>query len=128
MIANLIFQQKLRVPLSALGLSALLAVSACSPKTVTSSSAITGATAGADTAAAATPQAAYQVPLDYYTLDNGLKVVLSPDKTAPIVTIAVYYNIGFRIEPKSRTGFAHLFEHLMFQGSQNQLLRDSAGP
>ena len=119
MIVNLIFQQKLLVPLSALGLSAFLAVSACSPNTVTSSSAITGATAGADTAAAATPQAAYQVPLDYYTLDNGLKVVLSPDKTAPIVTIAVYYNIGFRIEPKSRTGFAHLFEHLMFQGSQN---------
>jgi predicted Zn-dependent peptidase len=59
------------------------------------------------------------IPLDYYKLSNGLKVILSPDHTAPIVTVAVYYNIGFRIEPKDRTGFAHLFEHMMFQGSQN---------
>lgn len=61
----------------------------------------------------------FQVPVDYYKLDNGLKVVLSQDKTAPTVVIAVYYNIGFRIEPKDRTGFAHLFEHMMFQGSEN---------
>ena len=60
-----------------------------------------------------------KVPVEYYKLPNGLKVVLSPDKTAPIVDIGVYYNIGFRIEPKDRTGFAHLFEHMMFQGSQN---------
>jgi predicted Zn-dependent peptidase len=45
--------------------------------------------------------------------------VLSPDHSAPIVTVAVYYHIGFRIEPRDRTGFAHLFEHLMFQGSEN---------
>jgi len=62
---------------------------------------------------------AYSVPVDYYKLDNGLKVILSEDKTAPTALIAVYYNIGFRIEPKDRTGFAHLFEHMMFQGSQN---------
>ncbi|MEJ7646445.1 MAG: pitrilysin family protein [Chryseolinea sp.] len=62
---------------------------------------------------------AFKVPVDYYKLDNGLKVVLSQDKTAPTVVVAVYYNIGFRIEPKNRTGFAHLFEHMMFQGSQN---------
>jgi len=60
-----------------------------------------------------------KVPVEYYKLPNGLKVVLSPDKTAPIVDIGVYYNIGFRIEPRDRTGFAHLFEHMMFQGSQN---------
>ena len=53
----------------------------------------------------------------YYTLPNGLKVVLSRDATVPTATVAVYYGIGFRIEPKNRTGFAHLFEHLMFQGS-----------
>jgi predicted Zn-dependent peptidase len=63
--------------------------------------------------------AGIQVPVTYYKLPNGLKVVLSPDKTAPTVVVAVYYNIGFRIEPRDRTGFAHLFEHLMFQGSQN---------
>jgi len=46
-------------------------------------------------------------------------VVLSPDHTAPTATVAVYYNVGFRNEPRDRTGYAHLFEHLMFQGSQN---------
>lgn len=61
----------------------------------------------------------FRVAVEYHKLDNGLKVVLSPDPTAPIVTVGVYYNIGFRIEPQDRTGFAHLFEHMMFQGSDN---------
>ncbi|QCK14499.1 M16 family metallopeptidase [Mangrovivirga cuniculi] len=61
----------------------------------------------------------FKVPVEYYKLDNGLKVILSQDKTSPTVAVAVYYNIGFRIEPKDRTGFAHLFEHMMFQGSKN---------
>ncbi|MDT0643930.1 pitrilysin family protein [Zunongwangia sp. F363] len=61
----------------------------------------------------------FHVPVEYYKLENGLKVVLSQDKTSPTVIVAVYYNIGFRIEPKDRTGFAHLFEHMMFQGSEN---------
>ena len=59
------------------------------------------------------------VPIEYHTLDNGLKVVLSRDASSPTAVIGVYYNIGFRIEPKNRTGFAHLFEHMMFQGSQH---------
>ena len=63
--------------------------------------------------------ASYSVPVVYETLDNGLKVVVSPDDTAPVATVAVYYHIGFRNEPKDRTGFAHLFEHMMFQGSEN---------
>jgi zinc protease len=61
----------------------------------------------------------FTVPVTYYTLPNGLRVVLSPDHTAPTVVTAVYYHIGFRVEPKDRTGFAHLFEHMMFQGSRN---------
>src|SRR5215468_2541246 len=61
----------------------------------------------------------FQVPVEYYKLPNGLRVILSQDHTAPTVCVAVYYRIGFRIEPKDRTGFAHLFEHMMFQGSQN---------
>ena len=61
----------------------------------------------------------FTVPITYYKLPNGLKVALSRDTTAPLVVVAVYYNIGFRIEPKNRTGFAHLFEHLMFEGSKN---------
>ncbi len=58
-------------------------------------------------------------PVEYYKLPNGLRVTLSEDHTAPVVTVAVYYKIGFRVEPKDRTGFAHLFEHMMFQGSKN---------
>ncbi|MGZ5444078.1 MAG: M16 family metallopeptidase [Thermoanaerobaculia bacterium] len=60
-----------------------------------------------------------QIPVEYHKLDNGLRVVFSPDHTAPTVVVALYYGIGFRVEPRDRTGFAHLFEHLMFQGSQN---------
>jgi zinc protease len=61
----------------------------------------------------------FSVPVEYYKLPNGLRVVLSPNHTAPIICVGVYYHIGFRIEPRDRTGFAHLFEHMMFQGSRN---------
>jgi zinc protease len=61
----------------------------------------------------------FRVPVEYYKLPNGLRVVLSPDHTAPTVCVGVYYRIGFRVEPRDRTGFAHLFEHMMFQGSAN---------
>ena len=60
-----------------------------------------------------------KVPVDYYSLPNGLRVVLSRDTTAPTVGVGIYYRVGFRTEPRDRTGFAHLFEHLMFQGSKN---------
>src|ERR1044072_3484517 len=59
------------------------------------------------------------IETQFYKLPNGLKVVLSRDPSVPTATVAVYYGIGFRIEPRNRTGFAHLFEHLMFQGSAN---------
>ncbi|MFN2533392.1 MAG: M16 family metallopeptidase [Pyrinomonadaceae bacterium] len=59
------------------------------------------------------------IPVVYYKLPNGLKVVISEDHIAPVVTVGVYYSVGFRVEPKGRTGFAHLFEHMMFQGSAN---------
>jgi zinc protease len=70
-------------------------------------------------AGAAGTETEFKVQVEYYKLPNGLRVVLSPDHTAPTVCVAVYYRIGFRIEPKDRTGFAHLFEHMMFQGSKN---------
>jgi len=54
-----------------------------------------------------------------YTIANGLRVVLNPDHAIPVVSIAVYYNVGSRNEREGRTGFAHLFEHMMFQGSAN---------
>ncbi|EJU09343.1 M16 family peptidase [Sphingomonas sp. LH128] len=69
--------------------------------------------------AAASAPAKGQVPVEYHKLANGLKVVISPDHSVPTATVGVYYGIGFRIEPKDRTGFAHLFEHMMFQGSKN---------
>ena len=68
--------------------------------------------------AAQTPQKV-TVPIEYHKLENGLKVVLSRDTSSPTAVVGVYYNIGFRIEPKDRTGFAHLFEHMMFQGSRH---------
>jgi len=59
------------------------------------------------------------IPLESAALTNGLRVVVAPDATAPVVTLGVYYKIGFRLEPQGRSGFAHLFEHMMFQGSEN---------
>ncbi|HEX3337037.1 MAG TPA: pitrilysin family protein [Jatrophihabitans sp.] len=57
--------------------------------------------------------------ITHHTLDNGLRVVVAPDRSAPVVGVAVLYDVGMRSEPEGRTGFAHLFEHLMFQGSAN---------
>ena len=86
---------------AAMGLSAAMGLNALSPSRLT---------AQAPT---------FTIPVTSGTLANGLRYVLSTDHKTPIVTVAVYYHIGFRIEPRDRTGFAHLFEHLMFQGSQN---------
>ena len=70
-----------------------------------------------DTGAAPLPSPSFD--LHHVTLSNGLRVVLAPDRSAPVVGIAVLYDVGIRSEPEGRTGFAHLFEHLMFQGSAN---------
>lgn len=59
------------------------------------------------------------IQIEEYRLGNGLRVVLNPDGAIPVVSIAVYYNVGSRNEREGRTGFAHLFEHMMFQGSEN---------
>src|SRR5215467_12184264 len=57
--------------------------------------------------------------LEQYKLENGLRVVLNQDTSVPVVAVAVYYDVGSRNEREGRTGFAHLFEHMMFQGSEN---------
>ncbi len=57
--------------------------------------------------------------IEQYTLGNGLRIVLNPDDAVPVVALAVYYDVGSRNEREGRTGFAHLFEHMMFQGSEN---------
>jgi len=64
----------------------------------------------------------FQLPpleIEQYELANGLRVVLNHDDSVPVVAIAVYYDVGSRNEREGRTGFAHLFEHMMFQGSEN---------
>lgn len=61
----------------------------------------------------------WDIPVSVKTLDNGLTVVVSPDPSAPVVGVSVVYKVGMRLEPKNRTGFAHLFEHLMFEGTPN---------
>jgi len=63
------------------------------------------------------PLPAPSLLVEHLELPNGLRVVLNPDRTAPTVGIATFYDVGFRSEPEGRTGFAHLFEHIMFQGT-----------
>ena len=58
-------------------------------------------------------------PIERTTLGNGLRVVVVPDRSVPVIAVAVYYDVGIRSEPQGRTGFAHLFEHMMFKGSEN---------
>ena len=59
------------------------------------------------------------IPYEQFTLDNGLTVLVHTDRKAPIVGVTTYYRVGSKHEPRGRTGFAHLFEHLMFGGSEN---------
>src|SRR6202140_4404832 len=75
-----------------------------------------GRTARADAAAAAQD---VKIPIEQYTLKNGLRVVLLEHHAAPTVSLCIVYDVGSRNEQPGHTGFAHLFEHMMFQGSQN---------
>ena len=70
-------------------------------------------------APAAKPAPGLAIPVVVRKLANGLTVVVSEDHSTPTFGVSTVYRIGFRLEPKGRTGFAHLFEHLMFEGSQN---------
>ncbi len=80
----------------------------------TTSSASPAPTAPAARAAGSVPDERHRS-----VLDNGLRVLLAPDRANPVVGVAVHVDVGFRSEPEGRTGFAHLFEHLMFQGSES---------
>ncbi len=62
---------------------------------------------------------AVDIPYQTFTLKNGLRVVVHTDRKAPVVAVSVWYDVGSKHEPKGKTGFAHLFEHLMFNGSEN---------
>ena len=79
----------------------------------------------APAAAAAAPAplsslvSAVDIPYQEFRLPNGLRVIVHTDRKAPIVAVSVWYHVGSRFEPAGKTGFAHLFEHLMFYGSEN---------
>lgn len=88
--------------------------------------AATAMPAAAQPAAAATTPAPLatlvdqvKLPYEQFTLANGLRVIVHTDRKAPVVALSVWYDVGSKHEPAGRTGFAHLFEHLMFNGSQN---------
>ena len=68
-------------------------------------------------AAGANAQKVPRYPIEQYTLKNGLRVVLSPDHSVPVISLSIAYHVGSRNEVRGKTGFAHLFEHMMFQGS-----------
>jgi predicted Zn-dependent peptidase len=62
---------------------------------------------------------AVDIPFDQFTLPNGLRVVVHTDRKAPIVAVNLWYHVGSKNEPRGRSGFAHLFEHLMFESSEH---------
>jgi len=62
---------------------------------------------------------AVNIPYTQFTLENGLRVIVHTDRKAPVVAISIWYDVGSKHEPKGKTGFAHLFEHLMYNGSEN---------
>jgi len=82
-------------------------------------SAALGSLAPAPAMAKPAQVAKVDIPYEAFTLPNGLRVVVHTDRKAPIVAVNVWYHVGSKDEPAGRTGFAHLFEHLMFQGSEN---------
>jgi zinc protease len=98
-----------RTPLALLA-AGLLTLTAGTP------SALAAVTAASAPAAEQIPQIAYT----RFTLPNGLTVVVHEDHKAPVVAVSIWYHIGSGDEPKGKTGFAHLFEHLMFSGSENR--------
>jgi zinc protease len=70
-------------------------------------------------AQAATSSSKVDIAYQEFTLKNGLRVIVHTDRKAPVVAVNIWYHVGSKDEPKGRSGFAHLFEHLMFQGSEN---------
>lgn len=96
-----------------LGAVALTAVAACQPQG--NSTTAEPQQAEVDTSV----DLKVEIPFEKFTLDNGLRVIVHEDRKAPIVAVSVWYHVGSKDEPEGKTGFAHLFEHIMFNGSEN---------
>src|SRR5687768_13388867 len=107
---------------TALAIAAGLSLAGC---TTTADEAAPSAVTAEPVAAASSDSAVQQlldrvdIPHETFTLDNGLRVVVHEDRKAPVVAVSIWYNVGSKDEPAGRTGFAHLFEHIMFNGSEN---------
>lgn len=95
-----------------LGAVATIALTACSPDGAQDN-------AGQSEVNSAISNMEIHIPYKKFTLDNGLRVIVHEDRKAPIVNVSVWYHVGSKDEPKGKTGFAHLFEHLMYNGSEN---------
>ena len=78
-----------------------------------------GETAIAEPAPVSALVSQVDIPHSSFKLDNGLTVIVHEDRKAPVVAVSTWYNVGSKDEPTGKTGFAHLFEHLMFNGSEN---------
>ena len=100
---------------------AALPLAACASQTtdMASAPAPVAASAAPQPAALADLVAGVDIPYEQFTLANGLTVLVHTDRKAPIVGVTTHYKVGSKNEPRGRTGFAHLFEHLMFGGSEN---------
>src|SRR5262245_11315132 len=96
----------------AMGLLIVASLTACSGSGNTSTSTTTPA-------ASTSTNGAPTIPFEKYTLPNGLEVILSEDHRLPMVSVNIWYHVGPANEAAGRTGFAHLFEHMMFQGSKH---------
>jgi zinc protease len=110
----------MRRTLVAFTLAAALMTGACSTASIDAPATIAAPAAqpAANDPVASLVQAV-NIPYEQFTLDNGLRVIVHEDRKAPVVAVSVWYNVGSKDEPRGKTGFAHLFEHLMFNGSEN---------
>jgi len=106
----------LMLGLSALAFAPLGSAAQAAPATAAQAA---PATAAAAPAPLSSLVSAVDIPYQEFRLPNGLRVIVHTDRKAPIVAVSVWYHVGSRFEPAGKTGFAHLFEHLMFYGSEN---------
>ena len=99
--------------------TSLLAACATAPRAMVEASATPPIAVSSEPVAVAALVEQVAIPHERFRLDNGLTVIVHEDRKAPVVGVSMWYNVGSKDEPRGKTGFAHLFEHLMFNGSEN---------
>ncbi|MDP2529453.1 MAG: pitrilysin family protein, partial [Candidatus Palauibacterales bacterium] len=108
-----------RFPCSVLVALGLAAATVLPGPTAAQSTATAAASRASDRGSVGSPAAAVDIPYQRFVLGNGLTLLVHEDHKAPIVAVNIWYHVGSKNEPDGRSGFAHLFEHLMFNGSEN---------